>query len=192
MPTASLWGVAAKWPTRALKTKLILCPRDPQGYSCISLSLPAVFFLQGKWGKKLLSYPATVSNWAKFAVQISKDEALMPLLTVCYSRAFVYLHAFFVCPSCNFENSQHISDSTELLKRTSPEVVNNKQGYKFKSCENPVPICISWDASVEHLLAGCYQAVRGARSKEKEGAVTGSLWQSGLINGLHSLFLWYR
>ena len=33
------WGVAAKWPTRALKTKLTLCPRDPQGYSCISLSL---------------------------------------------------------------------------------------------------------------------------------------------------------
>ena len=37
--TTSLWGVAAKWPTRAPKTKLILCPRDPQGYSRISLSL---------------------------------------------------------------------------------------------------------------------------------------------------------
>ena len=30
MPTTSLWGVAAKWPTRAPKMKLILCPRDPQ------------------------------------------------------------------------------------------------------------------------------------------------------------------
>ena len=39
MPTTSLWGVAAKWPTRAPKTKLILCRRDPQGYSRISLSL---------------------------------------------------------------------------------------------------------------------------------------------------------
>ena len=40
MPTMSLWGVVAKWPTRALlKTKLILCPRDPQRYSHISLSL---------------------------------------------------------------------------------------------------------------------------------------------------------
>ena len=39
MPTTSLWGVAAKWPTRAPKTKLILCPRGPQGYSRISLSL---------------------------------------------------------------------------------------------------------------------------------------------------------
>ena len=39
MPTTSLWGVAAKWPTRAPKTKLILCPRDPQGYSRINLSL---------------------------------------------------------------------------------------------------------------------------------------------------------
>ena len=33
------WGVAAKWPTWAPKTKLILCLRDPQGYSRISLSL---------------------------------------------------------------------------------------------------------------------------------------------------------
>ena len=29
MPTTSFWGVAAKWPTRAPKTKLILCLRDP-------------------------------------------------------------------------------------------------------------------------------------------------------------------
>ena len=33
MPTTSLWGVAAKWPTRAPKTALILFSRDPQGYS---------------------------------------------------------------------------------------------------------------------------------------------------------------
>ena len=39
MPTTSLWGVAEKWPTRAPKTKLTLCPRDPQGYNRISLSL---------------------------------------------------------------------------------------------------------------------------------------------------------
>ena len=39
MPTTLLWGVATKWPTRAPKTKLILCPRDTQGYSRISLSL---------------------------------------------------------------------------------------------------------------------------------------------------------
>ena len=39
MPTMSLWGVTAKWPTRAPKTKLTLCPRDPQRYSRISLSM---------------------------------------------------------------------------------------------------------------------------------------------------------
>ena len=38
-PTTSLWGVAAKWPARAPKMKLILRLRDPQGYSHISLSL---------------------------------------------------------------------------------------------------------------------------------------------------------
>ena len=30
MPAMSLWGVAAKWPTWAPKTKLILCLKDPQ------------------------------------------------------------------------------------------------------------------------------------------------------------------
>ena len=44
MPTMSLWGVAAKWPTRAPKTKLILCLRDPQGYSRISLPEHRVSF----------------------------------------------------------------------------------------------------------------------------------------------------
>ena len=39
MRTTSLWGVAAKWPARAPKMKLIPGPRDPQGYSRISLSL---------------------------------------------------------------------------------------------------------------------------------------------------------
>ena len=39
MPITSLWGVAAKWPTQAPMMKLTLCPRDPQGYSRISLSL---------------------------------------------------------------------------------------------------------------------------------------------------------
>ena len=39
MLTTSLWGVAAKWPTQAPKTKLLLHPRDPQGYSHISLRL---------------------------------------------------------------------------------------------------------------------------------------------------------
>ena len=39
MPTTSFWGVTAKWPTRAPKTKLILCPRDPQGYSRIKFEL---------------------------------------------------------------------------------------------------------------------------------------------------------
>ena len=44
MPTTSLWGVATKWPTRAPKMKLILCPKDPQGYSRISVSLSGRIF----------------------------------------------------------------------------------------------------------------------------------------------------
>ena len=42
------------------------------------------------------------------------------------------------------------------------------------SRENPVPICISRDASMERLLAGRYFG------KEKEQAVTGGLGPSGL------------
>ena len=49
MPTMSLWGVAAKWPTWAPKTKLILCPRDPQGYSHISLSLPGRILKESRY-----------------------------------------------------------------------------------------------------------------------------------------------
>ena len=52
MPTTSLWGVAAKWPTQAPKTKLILCLRDPQRYSHISLSLS---------GRILKQYPNIMS-----------------------------------------------------------------------------------------------------------------------------------
>ena len=56
LPTTSLWGVAAKWPTRAPKTKLILCLRDPQGYSRISLSLS---------GRILKEYRNIESAWSK-------------------------------------------------------------------------------------------------------------------------------
>ena len=52
MPTTSLRGVTAKWPTQAPKTKLTLCPRDPQGYSRISLNLS---------GRILKEYRNTVS-----------------------------------------------------------------------------------------------------------------------------------
>ena len=54
---------------------------------------------------------ATVSDWAKFAVQISKDEAPTPLLTV--GLLFI-LCASITCPSHNFGNSQRLSSSTEL------------------------------------------------------------------------------
>ena len=60
MPTTSLWGVAAKWPTRAPKTKLILCPRDPQGYSRISLICQARFWKSTGTSCQLRSKPHAV------------------------------------------------------------------------------------------------------------------------------------
>ena len=60
MPTTSLWGVAAKWPTRAAKTKLILCPRDPQEYSRISLSLSGRILKEYRTSCQLRSKPHAV------------------------------------------------------------------------------------------------------------------------------------
>ena len=67
MPTTSLWGVAAKWPTRALKTKLILCLRDPQGYSCIILSLS---------GRILKEYQNIVSASMWYSMGFAKLHSL--------------------------------------------------------------------------------------------------------------------
>ena len=67
MPTTSLWGVAAKWPTRAPKTKLILSPRDPQGYSRISSSLS---------GRILKEYRNIVSASKRAPCEIALTEVL--------------------------------------------------------------------------------------------------------------------
>ena len=67
MPTTSLWGVAAKWPTRVPKTKLILCPRDPQGYSRISLSLPGRILKEYRYSMgfaKSHSLKCSLHKWA--------------------------------------------------------------------------------------------------------------------------------
>ena len=71
----------------------------------------------------------TVSDWAKFAVQISKDEAPMPLLTVgllfIFARlshvhlATLKIHSFSQTPP-NFK------------QKISPEIVNNS-GNEAKS-----------------------------------------------------------
>ena len=53
-----------------------------------------------------------------------------------------------------------------------------KQG--FKSDENPVPFCISWDASKECVVTGRYWAVWGHAVRKKEWVVTCCLGQSGL------------
>ena len=103
MPTTSLWGVAAKWPTRAPKTKLILCPRDPQGYNHISLSLS---------GRILKEYRNIVSastcgipwglqnrtHWSAGVMRHSKKVSLFelykhnPLLPHCWSTARELVH----------------------------------------------------------------------------------------------------
>ena len=70
MPTTSLRGVAAKWPTRAPKTKLTFCPRDPQGYSYISLNLS---------GMMLQEYRNIVSasTIMRYSMGFAKSHSLM-------------------------------------------------------------------------------------------------------------------
>ena len=103
MPTTSLWGVTAKWPTRALKTTLILCPRDPQGYSHISLSLTdrilkeyrySMGFAKSHWLKCSLHNVV----WCGTARKSWLFELLLykfnPLLPHCGSIAWELMHCY--------------------------------------------------------------------------------------------------
>ena len=71
MPSTSLWGVTAKWPTWAPKMKLTLCPRDPQGYSRISLSLSGRI-LKEYWN--IVS--ASKQNPMRYSIGFAKSHSL--------------------------------------------------------------------------------------------------------------------
>ena len=71
MPTTSPWGVAAKWPTQVPKMKLTLCPRDPQGYSRISLSLSGRI-LKEYWN--IMS--ASKQNPMRYSMGFAKSHSL--------------------------------------------------------------------------------------------------------------------
>ena len=85
--------------------------------------------------------------------------------------------SIIMCPSHNFVNSQHLSNSTKLQTKGLTGSSEQQWKWGYKSCKNPIPICISWDASMECLLTACYWVVWGSRSKKKERVVTGSLGQ---------------
>ena len=85
-------------------------------------------------------------------VQISKDEALMPMLTVGLFLIFTHLSHVHLATLKIHSVSQ---TPPNFEQKASLEVVNNSM---YKSHENPVPIYISRDASMECLLAGCYQS----------------------------------
>ena len=108
IPTTSLWGVAAKWPTRAPMTKLILCPRDPQGYSHISLSLSGRILKEYQnivsastcgipWGlRNRTHWSARYTNGHDVAQQESSFELykLNPLLPHCRSIVRELVHCY--------------------------------------------------------------------------------------------------
>ena len=121
-----------------------------------------------RWSSEFVRVP-TVSDWAKFAVQISKDEAPTPLLTV--GILFVFMHL-----SCVHLATLKIHSVSQTLmnfkQRSSLEVVNNSRNEAY---ENPVPICISWDASMEHLLADRYQVVMVRKKSERWRTIWGKV-----------------
>ena len=109
MPTMSLWGVVAKWPTRAPKTKLIVCPRDPQGYSRISLSLSGRIWkstrtlcqlrhvvFHGVCKIALIEVLATQMGVMWHSKKVSSFELykLNPLLPHCGSIAWELMHCY--------------------------------------------------------------------------------------------------
>ena len=108
-----------------------------------------------RWSSVSVRVP-TVSDCNKFAVQILKDEALMPLLTL--GLLFILGHLSRVHLATLKIHS--ISQTLQNFKqRTSLAKQSQKRGYKSR--ENPVLICISLDASMERLLANRYRAVWG-------------------------------
>ena len=68
------------------------------------------------------------------------------------SRASVYFHATIVCPPRNFENSHPLSNSTELQTKDIARKTAQQWKQGYKSCENPVPICMSQDAKMECVV----------------------------------------
>ena len=66
----------------------------------------------------------TVSDWAKFAVQISKDEAPTPLLTVGLLFIFGHLSRVHLTTLKIHSVSQ---TSPNFEQTTAPEVVNNSE-----------------------------------------------------------------
>ena len=123
MPTTSLWGVAAKWRTRAPKTKLILCPRDPQGYSRISMSLSGRILKECRniesastcsipWVYEiaLTEVHATQMGMMRGSKKVSSFELykLNPLSPHCgpIARELVHCYTWVVCELLQFAASQ--------------------------------------------------------------------------------------
>ena len=113
MPTTSLWGVAAKWPTRALKTKLILCQRDPariQLYQfepvsmdfervlehCVSFEANPMWYSMGF--AKSHSLKCSLHKWGvmRYSKKVSSFELykLNPLSPHCGSIARELMHCY--------------------------------------------------------------------------------------------------
>ena len=105
MRTTSLWGVAAKWPARVPKMKLILGPRDPQEYSRISLSLSGMFWKSTRtscqqqncqnWQHGLVSKPFSSPQMIMY-----RSAFLVRCVdwSVSFDRINVFLVFFFTLP----------------------------------------------------------------------------------------------
>ena len=110
------------------------------------------------------------------------------MLTV--SLLFIFMHLSCVhLATLKIHSVSQSQTQQNFEQRTSPELVNNS-GNEAKSLTRIMfllSICLIWDASMEHLLTRCYQAVWGRTVRKKERAVTGGLGQSELT---HSRAKW--
>ena len=110
----------------------------------------------------------TVSNWAKLAVQISKDEAPTPLLTVGLLFIFGHLSRVHLTTSKIHSISQ---TSLNFKQRTSPEVVNNSRKVLQVSHSYLHKLKCWYGVSASQPLAGS----RGFHGTAKERAVWGQV-----------------
>ena len=122
-----------------------------------------------------------VSNWAKICSSNLKGwrsdaTANSRLLFVFVHLSWVHLttlkiHSIFQTPL-----------GTELWTKDIAGSSAQQWKWGYKSRENPIPICISWDTSIEQLLTGCYWAVWDCAVRKKSGQ-SGAKWVSQPVSG---------
>ena len=119
-----------------------------------------------------------ISDWAKFAVQQSKDESPRLLLTV--RLLFISVHLSCV-PLTTWKVYSVSQTPPNFKQRTSLEVVHNSRNEASSLTRIPFLSAKAGMLRTERVVTGCCWAVWGRTVIKKECVVMGSMGQSGIL-----------